>query len=331
MIEEPGRPLCPRRIVILEEVKTFLVDFPDGLLLNILPAELHARVHIPGSKQACVFERAFPELMEKLAPDPATPILVYGAGASLDAAVATAKLLGLGYLNVRMWPGGLKTWRSAGLPLEGEQPNTPLEEDCVPADGSYELLPLEGDIRWTGRSSHASHYGHLFLKSGRMLMKKGRYGPEGTGEIVADMCSIVADDLAGSPWQRVLLSHLASEDFFHSALYPEARLRILRLFPLKVGLRRNIQGLPNYRLQGDITVRGRTEQATASRTSCRPMNNRPWTHGTGGYPRSAPPGFGKAHPYSENGSRQDTLGCAVWLIQIFPLPRDVRRGRHYQP
>ena len=98
----------PRRIVILEEVKTFLVDFPDGLLLNILPAELHARVHIPGSKQACVFERAFPEHMEKLAPDPATPILVYGAGASLDAAVATAKLLGLGYLNVRMWPGGLK-------------------------------------------------------------------------------------------------------------------------------------------------------------------------------------------------------------------------------
>ena len=260
MIEEPGRPLCPRRIVILEEVKTFLVDFPDGLLLNILPAELHARVHIPGSKQACVFERAFPELMEKLAPDPATPILVYGAGASLDAAVATAKLLGLGYLNVRMWPGGLKTWRSAGLPLEGEQPNTSLEEDCVPADGSYELLPLKGDIRWTGRSSHASHYGHLFLKSGRLLMKKGRYGPEGTGEIVADMCSIVADDLAGSPWQRVLLSHLASEDFFHSALYPEARLRILRLFPLKVGLRRNIQGLPNYRLQGEVTIRGRTEQ-----------------------------------------------------------------------
>ena len=130
-----------------------------------------------------------------------------------------------------------------------------------------------------------------------MLMKKGRYGPEGTGEIVADMCSIVADDLAGSPWQRVLLSHLASEDFFHSALYPEARPAHSPPF--------SSEGRPASKHTGpaELSAPGRY--------------NRPWTHGTGGYPRSAPPGFGKAHPYSENGSRQDTLGCAVWLIQIF--------------
>ena len=86
----------PRRLAVLEEVKSFLSDFPNGLLLNVLPPEHHTRMHIPGSRQACVFETAFSEHMEKLAPDPETPIMVYGAGASLDAAVATAKLLGLG-------------------------------------------------------------------------------------------------------------------------------------------------------------------------------------------------------------------------------------------
>ena len=250
----------PRRLAVLEEVKSFLSDFPNGLLLNVLPPEHHTRMHIPGSRQACVFETAFSEHMEKLAPDPETPIMVYGAGASLDAAVATAKLLGLGYRNVRMWPGGLNTWRMAGLPLEGEDPCAPLEKNPAPPEGEYELQPLEGDIRWTGRNAHSSHYGHLFLKSGYLRMERGRNGPEGEGEIIADMGSIADEDLAGSPWQRVLLAHLASEDFFDSALYPEARLRISRLYPLPDTLRRESSGVPDHLIRGEAVIRGRSER-----------------------------------------------------------------------
>ena len=250
----------PRRLAVLEEVKSFLSDFPNGLLLNVLPPEHHTRMHIPGSRQACVFETAFSEHMEKLAPDPETPIMVYGAGASLDAAVATAKLLGLGYRNVRMWPGGLNTSRMAGLPLEGEDPCAPLEKNPAPPEGEYELQPLEGDIRWTGRNAHSSHYGHLFLKSGYLRMERGRNGPEGEGEIIADMGSIADEDLAGSPWQRVLLAHLASEDFFHSALYPEARLRISRLYPLPDTLRRESSGVPDHLIRGEAVIRGRSER-----------------------------------------------------------------------
>ncbi len=250
----------PRRLAVLEEVKSFLSDFPNGLLLNVLPPEHHTRMHIPGSRQACVFETAFSEHMEKLAPDPETPIMVYGAGASLDAAVATAKLLGLGYRNVRMWPGGLNTWRMAGLPLAGEDPCAPLEKNPAPPEGEYELQPLEGDIRWTGRNAHSSHYGHLFLKSGYLRMERGRNGPEGEGEIIADMGSIADEDLAGSPWQRVLLAHLASEDFFHSALYPEARLRISRLYPLPDTLRRESSGVPDHLIRGEAVIRGRSER-----------------------------------------------------------------------
>ena len=250
----------PRRLAVLEEVKSFLSDFPNGLLLNVLPPEHHTRMHIPGSRQACVFETAFSEHMEKLAPDPETPIMVYGAGASLDAAVATAKLLGLGYRNVRMWPGGLNTWRMAGLPLEGEDPCAPLEKNPAPPEGEYELQPLEGDIRWTGRNAHSSQYGHLFLKSGYLRMERGRNGPEGEGEIIADMGSIADEDLAGSPWQRVLLAHLASEDFFHSALYPEARLRISRLYPLPDTLRRESSGVPDHLIRGEAVIRGRSER-----------------------------------------------------------------------
>ena len=250
----------PRRLAVLEEVKTCRSDLPTGRLLQGLTPSPHTRMHSPGSRQACVFETAFSEHMEKLAPDPETPIMVYGAGASLDAAVATAKLLGLGYRNVRMWPGGLNTWRMAGLPLEGEDPCAPLEKNPAPPEGEYELQPLEGDIRWTGRNAHSSHYGHLFLKSGYLRMERGRNGPEGEGEIIADMGSIADEDLAGSPWQRVLLAHLASEDFFHSALYPEARLRISRLYPLPDTLRRESSGVPDHLIRGEAVIRGRSER-----------------------------------------------------------------------
>ena len=248
------------RLAVLEEVKTFLFEYPNGLLLNVLPPEHHARTHIPGSHQACVFDLTFPEQMEKLAPDPETPIMVYGAGGSLDAAVATAKLLGLGYRNVRMWPGGLKTWYMAGFPLEGGNTSSLLEESLPPLSGEYKLQVLDGDIRWTGRNVHSTHYGHLFLKSGFLYFQNGLNGTEGTGEIIADMGSIANEDLAGSPWQRVLLAHLASEDFFHSTLYPEARLRISRFFPLPDSLHRENSGRPDHLLRGEAVIRGRAQR-----------------------------------------------------------------------
>ena len=251
----------PRRLAVLEEVKSFLSDFPNGLLLNVLPPEHHTRMHIPGSRQACVFETAFSEHMEKLAPDPETPIMVYGAGASLDAAVATAKLLGLGYRNVRMWPGGLNTWRMAGSSPGGGRPLRSAGKEPRPA-GRRIRTPASGGRSSAGRAAmpDSSHYGHLFLKSGYLRMERGRNGPEGEGEIIADMGSIADEDLAGSPWQRVLLAHLASEDFFHSALYPEARLRISRLYPLPDTLRRESSGVPDHLIRGEAVIRGRSER-----------------------------------------------------------------------
>lgn len=135
-----------------------------------------------------------------------------------------------------------------------------LEESLPPLSGEYKLQVLDGDIRWTGRNVHSTHYGHLFLKSGFLYFQNGLNGTEGTGEIIADMGSIANEDLAGSPWQRVLLAHLASEDFFHSTLYPEARLRISRFFPLPDSLHRENSGRPDHLLRGEAVIRGRAQR-----------------------------------------------------------------------
>ena len=87
------------RTVSIGEVQAFLQNHPGGFLIDVLPPEFHAQQHIPGSSGVCVFETAFQEKMRALVPDMAAPLLVYGAGGSLD-------------LNPRLQP-----WQGCTLPL----------------------------------------------------------------------------------------------------------------------------------------------------------------------------------------------------------------------
>ena len=51
------------------------------------------------------------------------PLLLYGASAtSNEASFAFEKLARAGYRNLTVLRGGLKAWRDAGRPLEGEAP-----------------------------------------------------------------------------------------------------------------------------------------------------------------------------------------------------------------
>ena len=104
------------RTVSIGEVQAFLQNHPGGFLIDVLPPEFHAQQHIPGSSGVCVFETAFQEKMRALVPDMAAPLLVYGAGGSLDSAVAAEKLQREGYTDISLFAGGLEAWRKAGLP-----------------------------------------------------------------------------------------------------------------------------------------------------------------------------------------------------------------------
>ena len=102
------------------ELQAQLQSTQPPQLLHILPPEVFAAARIPGSQNACVYETAFLDQVRALVPDPATPLVVYGAGeGSLDAASAAEKLPAAGYSHVQSFEGGLAAWTAAGLTLEG--------------------------------------------------------------------------------------------------------------------------------------------------------------------------------------------------------------------
>ena len=248
-------------MVSIEQVAGFLKECPEGAMIDVLPKEQYERQHIPGSKSACVFETAFLDHMANVAPDKGKPVLVYGAGASLDVNDASYKLLNAGYSDVRVFPGGVDEWRASGHALEGSAPEAmdPPFPPLVPIHDKYILDVEQSEVRWVGRNAAHDHWGSISFKSGEVEFEKGH----GKGSATVDMASIKCADLEPSLCAG-LISHLSSIDFFNTALFPEAKLRVLELTPLENA----VDGLPNYFMSAALDLRG-NEQTVEGKVSVR--------------------------------------------------------------
>lgn len=238
------------RTVPIGEVGGFLQNHPKGFLIDVLTPEFHARQHIPGSSGVCVFETAFQEKMRELVQDTSAPLLLYGAGGSSDSELAAEKLRREGYTDISIFPGGLEAWREAGLPLEGEMVDLPVQDDSpMPMFKEYMLIPEQSFIQWACHNNVHSHDGTLSLRGGELHFSHGPQGA-GSGFLTMDMNTIVCRDLAQDEMLPVLIAHLQSLDFFDVAAYPTAQLDIVSLAPLSEA---TVTGR-THRLQGKLSV-----------------------------------------------------------------------------
>lgn len=219
------------------------------LLLHVLPEEHFAARRLDGAVNACTYETAFLDKVRELAPDPHTPIVVYGEGApSLDSADAAAKLVAAGYTNVADFRGGLREWAASGLPVATYAP--------LPAapvlDGSFEIEPASV-IRWTGQNLFNHHEGTVKLAAGSLLLEHGNLAK---GEFTIDLNSIACSDLSDHTLNAMLVGHLKTSDFFQVAEHPTASFVVTAATPIPGAT----DGMPNYEMTGNLTLRGVTRE-----------------------------------------------------------------------
>jgi len=232
-----------------EELQARLDAAENLFLIDTLPEEHFTRVHIPGAGNACVFAMNFIEQVHAICSDSSCPIVVYGAGSnSLDSRTAAEKLSMSGYSNVTILEGGLERWKQSGLALDGTSPDTLAETDRLLEDGDYTVITDESRIGWTGRNANTSHHGTVSLANGRLHVEDNTI----QGGFTVDMESIENINLAGSDLQKVLISHLKSEDFFLTDGFPAAR------FNIRGGrfVRETEPTRPNCELSGTLDLRG---------------------------------------------------------------------------
>ena len=233
------------------KLKAALADAGAPVLIDTLPGDHFAAVHLPGAANACVYEVTFPQQIEAIVRDLDAPAVLYGAGpGSMDAVVAAEKMLRMGYRHVTVFEGGIAAWTAAGYPLEGKYPAAADEPDPVFAfeDGTYPVVPETSLIHWTGRNANGRHYGTVALAGGAARAEGG----EISGSFEVDMTSIQDIDLRGDELEPVLISHLKSDDFFFVRMFPTAVFTIRSVIPLDDAT----PTAANYEITGNLNLRG---------------------------------------------------------------------------
>jgi rhodanese-related sulfurtransferase/polyisoprenoid-binding protein YceI len=220
-------------------------------LIHTLTNNHFQNVHLPGAKNACVFEVTFLEQMNSIVDDKATLIVIYGSSErSMDALKAAEKLQSEGYQQIQILKGGIESWRSLGYPLEGEFVDTAdyPETRLHLRDGKYHIDTDGSIIEWVGRNPNTKHFGTVRISHGRIQIKDKII----TGVAEIDMNSIENMSLEGDELQPVLVSHLKSEDFFLVNVFPTVK------FIINSGklAEEPYMSSPNYELNGTLDLRG---------------------------------------------------------------------------
>ena len=108
--------------------------------------------------------------------------------------------------------------------------------------------PAHSTLQWKGSKVIGdSHTGNIAIKSGEIT-----YGKEGptSAVIVVDMKTITDTDLKDPEYNKKLVTHLKSDDFFSVEKHPEAKLTIKK-FTKVAG--------DDYKLDGDLSIKGITK------------------------------------------------------------------------
>jgi rhodanese-related sulfurtransferase len=96
-------------------LKKLMTENAGVLLLDTLPDDLHARRHIPGAKNACVYEVVFPDRIRELAPQLNQDIIVYGSSRhSRDSQAAAEKLRLCALFRAPRYAHGLRPGQHRG-------------------------------------------------------------------------------------------------------------------------------------------------------------------------------------------------------------------------
>jgi polyisoprenoid-binding protein YceI len=112
---------------------------------------------------------------------------------------------------------------------------------------TYTVDAERSKVEWLAKKVTGQHNGEVSLKEGSFDFTEGKLTG---GTFIIDMTGITVLDLSGGSKAK-LQGHLNSDDFFGVTTYPTALFKITKAVP---------QGPGKYKVVGDITIKGKTEE-----------------------------------------------------------------------
>ena len=112
---------------------------------------------------------------------------------------------------------------------------------------TYKVDTKASEVAWVAKKVTGQHNGVVGLKEASFVVEDGKLKG---GSFAIDMSSLVVLDLEGESKGK-LEGHLKSEDFFDVEKFPTATFKITKAVA---------QGENNYKVVGDITIKGITQE-----------------------------------------------------------------------
>jgi polyisoprenoid-binding protein YceI len=237
-----------------KELYHWIDEKREFILVDVLPQEYYAARHIPGARNACVYEIAFPDLVRSVTEDTGSLIIVYDSSNRSKASCwAAEKLAAMGYGKILILSGGIEEWEGSGYPVDilGPEP----EDEPSLADRPYSVDREKSSVEWTGRNINTKHTGTIDISGGELIVRNGQLAG---GSITLDMGTIRNQNLQDSTLNMLLVKHLMSEDFFCVERFPSAGFEVTGCQFLE----QSTPGTPNYLLTGKLTLKGISKEIT---------------------------------------------------------------------
>lgn len=130
---------------------------------------------------------------------------------------------------------------------------TPPKGKPTAAD-TYKVDSEKSTLKWHAKKVTGEHFGIVKISGGEILAAGATLN---SGTVNVDMTTIDATDLQGE-WHDKLVGHLKSDDFFSTAKFNTAVLKIKSVTPIK-GAK---PGTNNYTIVADLTIKGITNEVT---------------------------------------------------------------------
>ena len=117
---------------------------------------------------------------------------------------------------------------------------------AIAAPKEFMVDTAKSTVTRRGKKVTGEHHGLIKIKKGQLVFKENQFTG---GNFIIDMTSITNLDLENPEYNTKLVNHLKSDDFFSADKFPETRLTIKKVEPIKA---------PDYKIFGDLTIKDKT-------------------------------------------------------------------------